>query len=230
MNLRIFPEVFLCLLVGELLSCLSISLYCLTFMKRLLLFVATCIISVNTFSQSFQHGFGFSIFFDNMVPDKITTISAITYSPRFNFHETEKMSVSLGIPLSIGFMSDGSTAYDETTEEEEDVASDINGFTLNVPVMVNLNLGAGSSGMNHGNFGGFIGAGYTYHYSSSRDYTKDSITSSIGGTSFGLTVNGGIRVGIGDGVAKNIELRLSYYKGRNRTRLGMFGVGALINF
>ncbi|SFD53579.1 hypothetical protein SAMN05518672_102337 [Chitinophaga sp. CF118] len=199
-------------------------------MKRLLLFVATCIISVNASSQSFHHGLGISIFFDNMVPDKITSIAAITYSPGFNFHETEKMSVSLGIPLSIGFMGDGNNAYDETTEEDEVAAGDINGFTLDVPLMVNLNLGAGSSRMSKGNIGGFIGAGYTYHYSSSRDYTKDSIEKSIGGTSFGLTVNGGIRMGIGDGPIKNIELRLSYYKGRNRTRLGMFGMGAIFNF
>lgn len=196
-------------------------------MKRLLLFVATCIISVNAFSQSFYHGLGVSVFFDNMVPDKITTISALTYSPRFNFYETEKLSVSLGIPLSIGFMGDGSGGYDETTGEE--IADDINGFALDVPVMVNLNLGAGSSDMSKRSMGGFIGAGYTYHYASSRDYTKNGIEESVGGNSFGLTVNGGIRFSIGAPV-NNIELRVSYYWGRNRTKLGMFGMGVLFNF
>jgi hypothetical protein len=196
-------------------------------MKRLILFVATCIISVNVFSQSFHHGLGVSVFFDDMVPDKITTISAITYNPRFNFHETEKMSVSLGIPLSIGFLGDGSGGYDEITGEQ--VADDINGFSLDVPLMVNLNLGAGSSGLNKGKVGGFIGAGYTYHYASSRDYTKNGSEESIGGTSFGLTVNGGIRFDIGEPV-ENVELRFSYYRGRNRTRLGMFGMGVIFNF
>jgi hypothetical protein len=197
-------------------------------MKKLILFVATCIISVNAFSQSFQHGIGTSVFFDNLVPDKISTITAITYSPRFNFRETEMMSASLGIPLSIGFMGEGNSTYDETTDEE--VASSINGFTLDVPLMANLNLGAGSSRMNTNDFGGFIGAGYTYHYSSSRDYTKDGLEKSIGGSSFGLTINGGIRVSVGDGPVKNVELRFSYYKGRNRTRLGMFGMGAIFSF
>jgi hypothetical protein len=196
-------------------------------MKRLLLFVAASIISVNAFSQSFQHGLGISVFFDNMVPDKITTSAAFTYNPRFNFHETEKMSISLGIPLSIGFKDDGNGYYDETTGEQ--VAGDISGFTLNAPVMVNLNLGCGSSKLNKSNFGGFIGAGYTYHYTSSRDYTKDGIDKSIGGSSFGLTVNGGFRISIGDPV-ENLEFRFSYYKGRNRTRLEMLGVGAIFNF
>jgi hypothetical protein len=196
-------------------------------MKRLLLFAATCIISVNAFSQSFQHGIGVSVFFDNMVPDKITAISAITYSPRYNFHETQNMSISLGIPLSIGFMDDGSGSYDVTTGEQ--VAGDISGFSLDVPVMVNLNLGGGSSRMNKGKFGGFIGAGYTYHYASSRDYIKNDIDKSIGGGSFGPTVNGGMRIGIGDPVA-NVELRFSYYRGRNRTKLGMFGAGVIFNF
>ena len=196
-------------------------------MKRLLLFVAACIISVNAFSQSFQQGVGVSVFFDNMVPDKITTVSAITYSPRYNFHETEKMSVSLGIPLSIGFMEDGNGGYDATTGEE--VAGDITGFTLDVPVMVNLSVGAGSSHMSKGKFGGYIGAGYTYHYASSRDYIKNDIDKSIGGSSFGLTVNGGVRISIGEPV-ENVELRFSYYKGRNRTKLGMFGLGVIFNF
>jgi hypothetical protein len=194
-------------------------------MKRLLLFVATCMISVNAFSQSFQHGVGISVFFDDMVPDKITAVSAITYNPRYNFHETKNMSISLGIPLSIGFMEDGSGSYDEYGEEEP--GADINGFTLDVPVIVNLNLGA--SRMNKGNFGGFIGVGYTYHYASSRDYIKNDINKSIGGSSFGPTINGGFRIGIGDPV-ENVELRFSWYHGRNRTRIGMFGVGAIFNF
>lgn len=197
-------------------------------MKRPLLFVAACIISLNAYSQSFQHGLGISVFFDNMVPDKITAIAAITYSPRFNFYENEKMSVSLGIPLSLGFQDDGSGYYDESTGEN--VGGDIEGFTMDVPVMVNLNLGRGSSRMSKGKYGGFIGAGYTYHYASSRDYTKNDIIESVGGSSFGLTVNGGIRASTKGAPMENIELRFSYYRGRNRTTLGMFGVGAIFNF
>lgn len=196
-------------------------------MKRLFLFVAACIISVNAFSQSFQHGLGISVFFDNMVPDKISAIAAVTYSPRYNFHETENISVSLGIPLSIGFMDAGDGDYDAITGEEE--ISDINGFTLDVPVMVNFNFGAGASRMNKGHYGGFIGAGYAYHYASSRDYTKDGIDKSISGRSFGLTVNGGIRINIGDPV-ENVELRVSYFRGRNPIRQGIVGVGAIFNF
>lgn len=206
------------------------SLYLPTFMRKLILFVAACIISVNAFSQSFHHGIGVSIFFDNMTPDKITAISAITYSPRYNFRETEKMSASLGIPLSIGFVGDGNNTvyYDEVTGEE--TSGSIKGFAVNLPLVVNLNVGAGSTKGNKHNIGGFIGAGYTWHYVSSRDYTKDGNDKTIGGSSFGPTINGGFRFNLGGDPVDNIELRFSYYKGSNRTRLEMFGIGAIFNF
>ena len=210
-----------------------IHAYFLTVMKRLLLFAATCIFSINAFSQTFQHGLGICVFVDNLVPHRITTVGGLTYTPRLNFEETEKMSVSVGLPLSIAY-TDNSTSY---TDEYGDIVSsgngDITNFTLDVPVIVNLSMWGGSSKLNTQKVGGFIGGGYAYHYTANRnyDYTDkngDVITKRTGGRSYGPVANGGLRVLIED--TRYLELKFSYYRGMNRNKMNVFGFMLVYNF
>jgi hypothetical protein len=196
-------------------------------MKKLLLFVSSCILlSISAFSQTFHHGIGIGAYFDNLIPDKITASSTLIYNPRFYFNETDWSSISIGIPLGIGYTAD---SYDNYDVDGNPSSSGFNSFSVDVPLMVNLNLGQGASSLFKGNMGGYVGVGYAYHYSSSREYYKNDILSKVsGGRSFGAVINGGIRFNIGEPM-ENVELRLSYFSGHNRKNLGMFGLGIIFN-
>jgi hypothetical protein len=102
--------------------------------------------------------------------------------------------------------------------------------------MLNFNFGGGASKKSKGHLGGFVGAGYGFHYISYRDYYVydpfyDAIVvKSVGGSSRGLAANAGMRIAVGRKQTKNIEIKLSYYRGMNQNKLDLYGVGAAFNF
>ena len=64
-------------------------------MKKLFLLAAICVTPISAWSQSFQHGVGLGVYIENMDYTNVLVGSSITYNPRVNFAETEKMSVGI---------------------------------------------------------------------------------------------------------------------------------------
>ena len=196
------------------------------------LFAAACITSAAAFSQHFQHSIGASMFIDQVEGERKRPNFALTYNPRFNFVETASMSVSAGIPVSIGFYG-GYSRSTNTSGKYYD--ANIFGFALNAPLMVNLNLGGGSSRKCNKRIGGFIGGGYGYHYAAPsewKSYKNDEIitTNRQGVSTMGVAANGGVRFGVGRNYSSNIEVRLSYFRGSTQYKMDLYGVGCSYNF
>jgi len=194
-------------------------------MKKIMLALALCLSMKTIVAQSFMHGAGFSVLVGTSEGGEVSVGEGLTYSPRFNFIETEGLSLSVGIPLTLGISySTEYMSYGGYYNEGGSV-----GFIVNVPLMLNLNMGRGSSTENTSKFGYFIGAGYGYHHG---DFLVDDlsgylISESVNAT--GPAANAGFRIGVGGG-QKNIEVRFSYMKGLNENRPNLFGVGCAFNF
>jgi hypothetical protein len=197
-------------------------------MKKNLLLLLMCFSFSFAFSQSFLHGVGVSI---NAVKIKHADVSAfggVTYSPRINFLETESLALSAGIPISVGLS--GNYYYNSM----DGYASEENAlrFMFNAPLIINLNVGAGSTKENESRFGFFIGGGFGYHYGDfnvikTDEYNEYQEQATL--STYGPAANAGIRIAVGSH-QKNIETRLSYMKGINDRKPSIFGMAALFNF
>lgn len=191
-------------------------------MKKISLLAIVCLSFTATFSQSFMHGAGIGIFVDDAVGADAHANGALTYSPRVNFLETETMSLSIGIPLSVGLSANYNSGYGGESGSL--------GFMVNTPLIVNINLGCGSTKENESRFGFFTGGGFGYYHGSyyyTDTYYGEDMSSSI--NAYGPAANLGLRFGVGGGT-KNIEARLSYMKGIDVSKANIFGIGALFNF
>ena len=151
-----------------------------------------------------------------------------TYFPRINFVETEKLSVSVGIPLCVGISA--VTSYDYYGYSN----SNSIGFILNAPLIINLNMGRGSTKENRKRYGYFVGAGFGYHHdnfltSSRYNPTTNSYVDRYTSNTYGPATNAGVRIGVGK-KHKNIEVRLSYMKGINESKPNVMGLAAAFNF
>jgi hypothetical protein len=196
-------------------------------MKKFSVILGMFFIGNAAFSQSFMHGAGLSIFVATASGGSSAVNEGLTYSPRFNFIEQENLSVSVGIPFSIGvsgsYNSNYSSNYGSST-------SNTLSLMIDAPVMVNLNMGCGSSKENESRFGYFVGAGFGYHYGTynlSQAVNEDDVTTKF--SAYGPAGDAGVRFGVGKG-SHNIEVRLQYMKGLNDAKANIFGVGSLFNF
>jgi len=201
-------------------------------MKKIILFLALFFTLNLSFAQSFMHGVGISVIGSTTGEGGNSDIGfgeGFTYTPRFNFFETEALSVSVSVPLMFGISATTSTSYDQYGSYDNSSV----GFIANIPVIVSLNLGRGSSKDNRSKMGYFIGAGYGYHHGDfigdNYDAATDTYTTSYSSNTFGPAANAGIRIGVGR-KHKNIEVRLSYMKGLNEHKPNMFGIAGLFNF
>jgi hypothetical protein len=204
-------------------------------MKKIVLIVTLFFTVAGVSAQSFMHGAGVTVFAASSSGTKTTVGYGLTYSPRFNFLETESLSVSVGIPLSVG-ISFSTSLY--STNYDDDVSV---GVVLNAPLIVNLNMGRGSSKDNTQKFGFFVGAGAGYY----RGDFIDSYDEGYSINAFGPAGNAGVRLGVGR-KHRNIEIRFSYLKGINDNKRirddgfnppitvndkpGVYGVACLFNF
>jgi hypothetical protein len=201
-------------------------------MKKLFLVAAACVASASAFSQSFQHGVGVGIYVDKIKDLDPRANFAFTYNPRFNFVETESMSVSIGIPLSVGFSGSYEANYSTYGDNYE---NNTLGYMISAPLMLNLNLGGGSSKMCKKRFGGFIGGGYGYYLTNKTNYTIydadfNETNVEAGGSTMGPAANAGVRWGVGYKRRKSVEVRLSYFRGTTNYKIDVYGVGAAFNF
>jgi hypothetical protein len=200
-------------------------------LAKKILVLSILVFSVDAaFSQTFMHGAGANIFVTKMQNLEAHAFAGFEYSPRVTFMETESTSLTVGIPLSIGIT--GSYSYSSSsyygTYEDNSL-----GFMFNAPVMINFNVGCGSTKDNESRFGFFAGGGFGYHYQSANGTSYDEYGYPVkGGSStsdYGPAGNIGFRIAVGSH-QKNIETRLSYMKGISTAKSNIFGVGVLFNF
>ncbi|MFT3946471.1 MAG: hypothetical protein QM763_05795 [Agriterribacter sp.] len=198
-------------------------------MKKISLLFLFAVSFMFGFSQSFMHGAGAGVFIESAPNTDANAAFALTYSPRVNFVETEALSVSIGVPLSMGFSGSYNYSYNSYYGSSE--ANTLR-FMFNAPAIINLNVGAGSTKENERRFGFFVGAGFGYHYGTyAKEYMEgDYITyeEKYGG-SFGPAGNLGLRFAVGSH-QKNIEARLSYMKAISESKTAVYGIAALFNF
>jgi hypothetical protein len=198
-------------------------------MKKIILSLALFFTIGTSFSQSFMHGAGVAIFVGTTshANGEIAVSEGLTYSPRFNFMETEALSVSVGVPLTLGISI--SYSYDSYYGETNSSL----GYLLSAPLIVNLNMGRGSTKENTKKFGYFVGAGYGFHHGDFYGFYTDEYGYEYLATRavsvHGPAANAGVRIGVGR-KHKNIEIKLSYMKGINETKPNIFGLACLFNF
>lgn len=202
-------------------------------MKKIILSASLFLLIHNAFSQTFMHGAGITIIGSTTAQGSNSDIGlgeGFTYFPRFNFIETESMSVSAGIPLCVGFSTTASSSYDPYGYGYDNSSI---GFILNAPLIINLNLGRGSTKENRNKMGYFFGAGFGYHHgdflTDRYDQATNTYIDSYSSNTYGPAGNAGIRIGVGR-QHKNIEVRLSYMKGINESKPNIFGLAGAFNF
>ena len=196
------------------------------FIVTLVLFFTT----VTVLGQSFMHGAGLTIFVVSPRNGDVSFGEGFTYFPRFNFVETEALSLSAGIPLTVGLTVTSSFYYSSNGGYSDDGSV---GFVVNAPFIINLNIGRGSTMDNTDKMGYFLGGGYGFHHgdfitieTDSYGYTNEVYKSA---NIYGPAANAGFRIGVGR-KHRNIEVRFSYMKGMNENKPDIFGGGALFNF
>ena len=190
-------------------------------MKKIILSILLFFAAGKLFSQTFMHGAGIRIFVASPNNGDVSFGETVNYSPRFNFFETENLSVSVGIPFGIGISI---SAY------IDDYYSDVSyGLVLNAPLIVNLNMGRGSTKENRDKFGYFVGAGFGYHHADFKKYNDFGETRPERTNAYGPAANAGLRFGVGK-KHQNVEVIFSYMKGINESKPNIFGVGCAFNF
>jgi hypothetical protein len=198
-------------------------------MKKLFISAILSICITTGFAQSFMHGVGISIFVTKIKTTEIGAFGGVTYSPRINFLETESLALSAGIPLSVGL----SGAYSYNSMNGYSSESNTLRFMFNAPLIINLNVGAGSTKENESRFGFFAGGGFGYHYGhfnviKSDEYGSIYVDDATLDT-YGPAANVGFRIAVGSH-QKNIETRFNYMRGMNDEKPSIFGMAALFNF
>jgi hypothetical protein len=201
-------------------------------MKKIILSGAALLLfSFVSFSQTFMHGAGITLIGSTTAQGSNSDIGlgeGFTYFPRINFVETESLSVSAGIPLCVGISA--TTSYDYYGYSNN---SSI-GVVINAPLIINLNIGRGSTKENSKRYGYFVGAGFGYHHdnfltSNRYDPATNSYVDSYTSNTYGPAANAGFRIGVGR-QHKNIEIKLSYMKGINESKPNVMGLAAAFNF
>jgi outer membrane protein W len=195
-------------------------------MKKISLLTFICIAYLCSYSQKFMHGAGVIILVDKSEYSDANAVGGLTYSPRFNFFQKDNISLSVGIPLSVGLGGSYNSHYGSYSSESNNIR-----FMFNLPAVVNFNFGRGASRNAHSRMGFFAGAGYGYHYSSENDsysgyfgeYSDNDHSSTTG-----PVANAGLRIGVGR--VHNIEIKLSYMKGTTDSKPDIYSIATLFNF
>lgn len=196
-------------------------------MKRTYFILGLLFIGNTAFSQSFMHGAGLNVFVVNASSGSTAVNGGFTYSPRFNFIEQDNLSVSVGVPFSVGLSGSYSSSYSSNYGGS---TTNTLSLMLDVPLIINLNMGCGSTKENKDRFGYFVGGGFGYHYGTYN--ISDILNDTEVRTKFNTTGplgNAGMRFGVGRG-SHNIEVRFQYMKGLNDLKPNIFGAGAAFNF
>ena len=190
-------------------------------MKKLLIVFSMLAFAQVGFSQSFINGVGVCVFATGGSNFNTFITGGFTYSPRVNVSESDNSSVSIGLPLSIGL------SYSSNSVSGTASASAM----VNAPLVVNYNIGCGSSRVNESRFGFFAGGGFGYHLAAYADsYSNgNNADGSTTVNSYGPVGNLGIRLGVGRG-SHNIEIKGSFMKGLDITKANIISGACIFNF
>jgi len=192
-------------------------------MKKIILTLTMVFIAWTVFSQTFMHGAGITVFAASPKDGKVSIGETVNYSPRFTVLESESLSVSVGIPLGAGISF---STYIDTYYSSSDVSF---GLVLNTALIVNLNMGRGSTKENRDKLGYFVGAGFGYYHADFKTYNDFGETIPETTNAYGPAANAGLRFGIGK-THQSVEVILSYMKGLNESKPDVFGLGCAFNF
>src|SRR3978361_1683767 len=104
-------------------------------MKKCLFILAFSVLTTAAFSQSFMHGVGLNVFVATAPGGKAAVNEGVSYSPRFNFIESDNLSVSAGIPFTIGVS--GSYSADYNSQYGSSTSNTLS-LMVNAPLIINL--------------------------------------------------------------------------------------------
>jgi hypothetical protein len=192
-------------------------------MKKIILSILLFFTAGKLFSQTFMQGAGITVFAASPKNGKVSIGETVNYSPRFTFLETESLSASVGIPLGAGISF---STYIDPYYSGSDVSF---GLVLNTALIVNLNIGRGSTKENRDKLGYFIGAGFGYYHADFKTYNDFGETIPETTNAYGPAGNAGLRFGIGK-EHQSVEVIISYMKGLNESKPDVFGLGCAFNF
>ncbi|MBS0027204.1 hypothetical protein ACTJJ0_11745 [Chitinophaga sp. 22321] len=195
-------------------------------MKKIILLTLAFAACFSAYSQKFMHGAGVIVLVDKTEYSDARAVGGLTYSPRINFFRKDNLSLSVGIPLSVGLGGNYSSHIGSYRNETTNIR-----FMFNLPAIVNANFGRGSSKNAHSRMGFFVGAGYGYHFSTEADnYSGDygEYNSAESSSTTGPVANAGLRIGVGR--IHNIEIKLSYMKGVTDNKPDIYSLATLFNF
>jgi|GEM_PF-642118 len=209
----------------------SIFVSLTTAYKTLLMLRKVCcivilIIGVNTTmkAQRFMQSAGAMIsvmhargIFDGVSQSLDIVLTDLSYFPRINVSEMDNASISVGIPLSVGvglasdYTSNGKGVY----------------WNFDLPLVADYNIGCKSTPKNEKKFGGYVGAGFGYTYTS---WSFDD-KSSARANSFGPLIRGGFRFGFpSSDKGQGFTVGLYYKFGLESEHYKTIGCNLLIDF
>jgi hypothetical protein len=183
-------------------------------MKTRKTFIFTCLLfmaSTSGIAQvSFSHSLGASYYFCPVAEGL-----GLMYSPRLNLASLGgESSFSIGTHLGLGL------SFSSQSGGEGGSSSS---YTLDLPIVLELNFGQASQPGASSMFGGFFGVGYGYSSIGSSDSWGGISSNKTSGPLF----NGGIRFDIAN---RPLGIRASYLKSLDKDAKDVIGVGISYNF
>ncbi len=194
-------------------------------MKRIISFFLAIVVTTSMASAQFiVNDVGASLFYGKgKLTESGETVNldaafyGVSWYPRYILSETGNGSISVGVPVSLGFSGSFNSREGGNFS-----------FGLDAPIAVDYNFGVGAFAEEEGEggFGGFIGAGFGF--TSTASSTTDDYNTTIWNEtdfskakSYGPMGHAGIRFPIGQG--KILTIRLSFKKGLEKEKYNFFG-------
>ena len=184
-------------------------------MKKIIISISLFIFILPlAFGQSYIGSFGASFsFLQGKDPytnayETIFMQKSATYFARYNLSEKENSSFSIGIPLSLGFGSVNS--------------ADGTFFGVDAPLMFDYNMGCNSTRENENGFGGFLGIGFGYNYTSVSSYMGSGNL-----YSYGPEAHAGISFMISRKDSHPVTFGVFYKLGMEADKYRTFGINLL---
>ncbi|HVU56353.1 MAG TPA: hypothetical protein VHD83_14910 [Puia sp.] len=193
--------------------------------KSFILLLLACGLTGGVHAQ-FMHSLGgtVDVMWANLGPegyqDKVTFVFRdFTYFPRYNVMENGNSSISIGVPLGLGFgsvsnFSDGSSSLY---------------FGVDAPLVADYNFGWKSTADNDSRVGGYLGGGFGYRYTSFSYNDPYYGSSGFHANSYGPLVRGGVRFSLGAS-DMGLTLGLFYKAGLEREKYKTIGINVLMDF
>jgi hypothetical protein len=133
-----------------------------------------------------------------------------TYFSRYNFSESDNSSFSLGVPLSAGI---------GLVNNSDGVA-----FSVDVPLMADYNFGCDAIPESESGFGGYLGGGFGYSYTSASTYFGSNNISN-----YGPAVHAGVRLVVSQKFSQSMTFGLFYKLGIEQEKYKTIGFNFLVD-